>query len=107
MMDSQKVHLLRYARPSSLQRSAVYTLWVLRLIPHGLQALHMERFANPFISVIRKKSICLLVSLTLARPLCSRAGNCSAITRHCSVALSQRQTFFAAKKQQHFQNNMV
>jgi len=42
MMASPKVHLRRYAKPSSLQR----TLQV-RFIPQVLQALQLELFAMP------------------------------------------------------------
>jgi hypothetical protein len=44
LSDSEKVHLLRYAHPSSLQR----TLQV-RLTPLASQALQLELFANPLI----------------------------------------------------------
>jgi hypothetical protein len=42
MTNPAKVHLLRYARPSSLQRT-----FKVRLTPLDSQALHPELFPNP------------------------------------------------------------
>jgi hypothetical protein len=41
MKNPAKVHLLRYAHPSSLQRT-----FQVRLAPYDAQALHMELFPN-------------------------------------------------------------
>jgi hypothetical protein len=46
ILASPKVHLLRYAQPSSLRR----TMQV-RLIPQVSQALHLELFAVPLPAV--------------------------------------------------------